>query len=189
MTPRPKKIHNSVERLAEQFTNWVGSPASLVLHTIVFAASFVLVLFGAALDKVLLVLTTAVSLEAIYLAIFIQMSVNRASQSLAVVEEDIGEIQEDVEEIERDVDEIQKDVDEIQEDVEEIERDVDEIQKDVDEIQEDVEEIEQDVDKLEAEEQKENARDAAQDKSLDAIQDTLHKLLVDLEALKSAQRK
>lgn len=68
-------------------------------------------------DRMLLVLTTVVSLEAIYLAIFIQMSLNRTRESLAEVEQDIDEIQEDVDEIQHDVDEIQEDVGEIQEEI------------------------------------------------------------------------
>lgn len=68
-------------------------------------------------DEVLLILTTVVSLEAIYLAIFIQMTVNRTSMSLREVEADVDEIQKDVDEIQEDIDEIQEDVDEIQEDV------------------------------------------------------------------------
>ena len=55
-------------------------------------------------EKMLLVLTTAVSLEAIYLSIFIQMSINRHS-------EDIEELQEDIEEIREGVDEIQENID------------------------------------------------------------------------------
>jgi peptidoglycan hydrolase CwlO-like protein len=67
----------------------------------------------------LLVLTTAVSLEAIYLALFIQMTVNKNTKSLADVEEDIEEIAVDVEGIEKDIDEIQEDVEEIEKDDEE----------------------------------------------------------------------
>lgn len=111
---KPQKI--TLEGSAEKATQWIGSTSSLVFHTIVFVVVFALPFFGARLDTVLLVLTTVVSLEAIYLAIFIQMSVNKANQ-------DIEEIQEDVEDIQEDVDEIQKDVDEIQEDIEEIEED------------------------------------------------------------------
>jgi low affinity Fe/Cu permease len=59
------------------------------VHTFAFAACFLVVWFGAPLEKVLLVLTTAVSLEAIYMAIFIQMAVNQNTQSLEEVEEDI----------------------------------------------------------------------------------------------------
>jgi peptidoglycan hydrolase CwlO-like protein len=98
-------------------------------------------LFGVDFEKVLLVVTTVVSLEAIYLSLFIQMSVNRTTQALAVVEHDIEELSEDVEEIGDDVEEIQKDIEEIGDDVEEISEDVEEIQKDIDEIQEDVEDL------------------------------------------------
>jgi len=109
-----KAAKKTVERTAIMFTNWVGSIQSLIVHTILFVGCFVLVFMGINLDEVLLILTTVVSLEAIYLAIFIQMSVNRTAQSLEEVEEDIDEIQKDVDEIQEDVDEIQKDVDEIQ---------------------------------------------------------------------------
>ncbi len=109
--------------------DWIGSVSSLVVHTIFFIASFGLILFGLNSDKVLLIVTTIVSLEAIYMAIFIQMAVNQNNRSLNEMEVDIDEIQEDV-------DEIQKDVDEIQEDVDEIQKDVDEIQEDVEEISE-----------------------------------------------------
>lgn len=107
----------------EKITGWIGSPASLVLHTILFVLAFGLGLFDiAGWDMVLLLLTTAVSLEAIYLAIFIQMTVNKHTDSLREVEEDIDEIQEDVDEIQEDVDEIQEDVEDIQEDAEKDDR-------------------------------------------------------------------
>ena len=50
-------------------------------------------------DKMLLVLTTVLSLEAIYLAIFIQMSVNRSHEHIEDLKEDVTEIQEDIEDI------------------------------------------------------------------------------------------
>lgn len=106
----------------------VGSTPSLIVHTLLFLSSFLLALVGVfQWDIMLLVLTTIVSLEAIYLAIFIQMSVNRQAVELAEVSEDVEDIQEGIEEISQDVDEIQKDVDEIQEDVEDIQEDVEEI--------------------------------------------------------------
>jgi peptidoglycan hydrolase CwlO-like protein len=80
--------------------------------------------FGVSSITVLLFLTTIVSLEAIYLSIFIQMTVNQQAKELEEVSEDIEEIQEDVEGIQKDVDEIQEDVEEIQEDVEEIQEEV-----------------------------------------------------------------
>ncbi len=159
------------EKTAFGFTQWIGSTSSIVAHTVVFAACFVLVVFGVGLDKVLLILTTAVSLEAIYLAIFIQMSVNRNTQSLEEVEEDVAEIAEDVEEVQKDVDEIQKDVDEI-------EKDIDEVQKDVDEIQEDVEDI------TEGETVDEH-RERVNRESLDKIEATLAKLIDEIEKIKA----
>ena len=114
------KSDKAIELVAIKTTSWIGSPASIIFHTLMFIASFVLYFFEIPLDDILLVLTTIVSLEAIYLSIFIQMSVNRQNKKLDDVAEDVGEIQKDVDEIQEDVDEIQKDVDEIQEDVEDI---------------------------------------------------------------------
>ena len=126
MKKTPKPLPTKIEQLANSFTMSVGSPASIIIHTLLFISAFAFVFFGVPLDTVLLVLTTIVSLEAIYLALFIQMSVNKNTQSLAEVEEDIDEIQEDVEEIQEDVEEIEKDIDEIQEDVEENDKEFDE---------------------------------------------------------------
>lgn len=103
-----KKLRNNTraERTAENMTRWIGSPLSIVVHTLLFILAFSSPLWGISFDRMLLILTTAVSLEAIYLAIFIQMSVNRNTESLVEVEEDIEEIQEDIDEIVEDVDEI-----------------------------------------------------------------------------------
>ncbi len=146
---------NHLESLALSVTRGVGSIWSIIIHTLLFAGAFILVFFGADLERILLVLTTIVSLEAIYLSIFIQMSVNHQARALASVEKDIDEIAEDVEGISQDVEEIAEDVGEIAEDVEdiqeaheEIQEDIEEIQKDVDEIQGDVEEIQKDVDEI-----------------------------------------
>ena len=116
----------TVEMIALKLTKWIGSSASLVVHTVLFLFAFILVVVGIPFDRVLLVLTTIVSLEAIYLSIFIQMSVNRSESRLDVVSRSVSEI-------EKDVDEIQIDIDEIQEDVEGIEKDIDEIQEDIEE--------------------------------------------------------
>ncbi len=135
------KIKKPSKNNIVNFTTWIGSNESLIIHSIVFGFFFLISILGADFDKILLVLTTLVSLEAIYLSIFIQMSVNRQGEQLEIVSEDIEEIQEDVEEIQKDVEGIEEDIDEIQEDVEEIEKDIDEIQEDVEEIQEDVDEL------------------------------------------------
>ncbi len=105
----------------EKISKGVGSVFSLYIHTAFFALSFLLILLGVPADRVLLILTTLVSLEAIYLAIFIQMTVNKNTESLEEVEEDLDEIQEDIEDIQEDVDEIQEDIDGIEEEVDDIE--------------------------------------------------------------------
>ena len=121
--------------LVEKIITGVGSTYSLIIHTIVFALSFVCSLAGIVpWNSMLLVLTTILSLEAIYFSIFIQMTVNRQAQELAGVSENVEDIQEDIEEISQDVDEIQKDVDEIQEDVGEIQEDVEEISDESEEV-------------------------------------------------------
>lgn len=154
----------------ENVVTWIGSPASVVIHTLAFVGFFAAALFNlVSFDRMLLVLTTLVSLEAIYLAIFIQMTVNQHTASLKEVEEDIDEIQEDVEEL-------GEDLDEIQEDIEEISEDIDEIQEDVEEIQEDVEEI--------SEDEEEEKRKNVQKVTLEQLTSDVRRVLEDLEALK-----
>lgn len=151
---------NHTRTFSERVTKWIGSTSSLVVHTFLFAGSVALIFFGVSADSMLLVLTTVVSLEAIYLSIFIQITVNRQAESLEDVEEDIDEIQEDVKEISEDVDEISKGIDEIQEDVVEISKDIDDIQ--------------------EHDEEEEKA-------SLDKIETLLKQAVEDLERLKKQQ--
>ena len=114
---------------SKKVTDWIGSVSSLVIHTIFFIAIFLLRFWGFTSDEVLLILTTIVSLEAIYLSIFLQLTVNEHGRELEEVSENIEEIQGDVDEIQKDVDEIQEDVDEIQEDVDEIHENVEDIQE------------------------------------------------------------
>lgn len=120
------KSAEGLERVAVRATRWIGSTSSIVVHTIFFIVSFVLYFAGIEIDKILLVVTTIVSLEAIYLSIFIQLSMNMQARHLSEVARDLEEIQEDVEEIQEDVEGIEKDIDEIQEDVEEINEEEDE---------------------------------------------------------------
>ena len=108
---------------SERVTGWIGTPASIAVHTLIFAGTFALPLWGISFERILLVLTTVVSLEAIYLAIFIQMTVNRNTASLADVEEDIEDIHEEVEGLGEDVEEISEDIDRIQGDTAEEESD------------------------------------------------------------------
>ncbi|HWA32297.1 MAG TPA: hypothetical protein VG694_02515 [Candidatus Paceibacterota bacterium] len=108
-------MRKKFEDLSKKITTWIGSPSSIIVHTIFFIVIFGLRFFGVSPNDILLILTTVVSLEAIYLSIFIQMTVNRHSAELEEVSGDIDEIQEDVDEIQKDIDEIQEDVEDIQE--------------------------------------------------------------------------
>ena len=125
---------SALDRIANGIIAWIGSTASLIFHTLLFIFSFLLPIFKiVGFQEMLLVLTTIVSLEAIYLSIFIQMSVNKSNRHIEVIKEDVNEIQEDIDEIQEDIDEIQEDIDEIQEDIDEI---ADDDEKDDDEHKE-----------------------------------------------------
>ncbi|MDR3546990.1 MAG: hypothetical protein P4M11_01710 [Candidatus Pacebacteria bacterium] len=120
----------------DNIITWIGSIPSLIFHSVLFTGFLILTITQPqARDSILLVWNTIVSLEAIYLAIFIQFTVNRNTRSLLEVEEDIDEIQEDVEELGEDLDEIQEDIEEMSEDIDEIQEDVEELNED--EVEED----------------------------------------------------
>jgi len=112
----PKRIVNTALAL----TRAIGSPLSIVIHTVLFIGAFMLAYEDyITFDRMLLLLTTIVSLEAIYLSLFIQMTINYTTESLEEVSEDIEEMQEDIGEIQEDVDELQEDVEDIAEEDEE----------------------------------------------------------------------
>lgn len=116
-----------LEKVTDGAMWWIGSIPSLIVHSLVFIGAFLLPVFNIVpVDKMLLVLTTILSLEAIYLAIFIQMSVNRNNEHIEDIRDDIEEIQDDIEEISEDIEEISEDIDDIQEDIEDIAEDEDE---------------------------------------------------------------
>lgn len=152
ITKKPTKKESELEKLAVQMTHWVGTPQSLIVHTFLFAAAFFAYYLGIAFETVLLVLTTIVSLEAIYLSLFIQLSVNHATESLEDVEEDIGEIQEDVGALEGGFGEIQ-------EDVEGLEGNVKKMTHNVEELEADVENISEDIDRYYLEEDREQSQE------------------------------
>jgi len=129
-----KKPKEKLEEFAFAVTRSVGSIESIVIHSILFLAAFASVWSGiVAFESMLLFLTTIVSLEAIYLSIFIQMTINYQAENIDEIQEDIDEIQEDVDEIQEDVDEIQEDVEEMTEEEKEDKQDktLEEIQKDL----------------------------------------------------------
>ncbi|MBW8360305.1 MAG: hypothetical protein K0M63_10960 [Weeksellaceae bacterium] len=122
-----------LEGIANGIIWWIGSIPSLIVHTLLFLSAFLLPLTGVVeYDKMLLVLTTVLSLEAIYLAIFIQMSVNKSSEHIEILRDDVTEIQEDIEDIQEDIEEISEDLEEISDDIEDIQEDIEDIAEDED---------------------------------------------------------
>jgi uncharacterized protein YoxC len=176
---------DSTMRGIERLIVWIGSRTSLVIHSLIFVVFFAVSIFKwVPWDLMLLVLTTLVSLEAIYLAIFIQMTVNRQSQSLKEVEEDVGDIQEDIEELGENVEELGENVEELGENVEGLKEDVEDIQEDIEDLgedlKEDAEEDQQDhVEPGDAEQHKKT-----QAEILEALTNDVRAILTSLESMK-----
>lgn len=138
------KTPEKVQKTALTITRWIGSPSSLIIHTLLFVAAFLAVdLNVISWNEMLLFVTTVVSLEAIYLSIFIQMTINYTTQELQGVGQDIDEIQKDIDELQEDVEDIEEsdDADEkrkaeqlrtlstIQSDLRKLMNDIDRLQK------------------------------------------------------------
>ena len=79
---KKKSKNKQLESLAIHFTEAIGTPISIIIHTALFIAAFMFYFAGIPFETILLVLTTIVSLEAIYLSLFIQLSVNKNTESL-----------------------------------------------------------------------------------------------------------
>ena len=181
-----------MEKGASNITKWIGSTTSVTLHTILFIISFTLPYMGiVTFERMLLVLTTIVSLEAIYLSIFIQMSINMNNQNIEIIQEDIEELGEDIEELGEDIEELGEDIEEIGEDIEELGEDIEEIGEDIeelneglDEIQKDVDEIQEDVVEIQEETKEEQGNDKKENEILLSIQATLVLLQKEIEQLK-----
>jgi low affinity Fe/Cu permease len=105
-----KILKDKFNNLPRKITNSIGSFASIVIHTILFVGIFALRFWAVSFSDILLILTTAVSLEAIYLSIFIQISVNKQMEDLKSVSMGIDKINEDVEEIQESVENIEENV-------------------------------------------------------------------------------
>jgi len=180
----PPTIHSGpgqkrpiLERIALAAPRYIGSPVSLVLHSIFFVGIFALQWIGYTFEEIMLILTTVVSLEAIYLSIFIQITVNHQARKLTEVSEDVEEISEDVEEI-------SEDVEGISEDVEEISKDIDDIQEDVKEISEDVEDLGEEIEKDDQEYTADRTHDI---QKITYIQGALEELLREVKAMKDGR--
>jgi len=141
MVKKKDSKNKQLESLAIRLTGAIGTPLSIIIHTALFIIAFLFYFAGIPFDTILLVLTTIVSLEAIYLSLFIQLSVNKNTESLEEVEEDIEEIQEDVEGLEGEFDEIQEDVEGLEGNIKRLRENVTEIGADVEDISDDIEKM------------------------------------------------
>ncbi len=129
MVRKIKSQFNLLETASVKFTEWVGTPYSIVLHTVLFVGIFLLQRFGFTTDQILLILTTAVSLEAIYLAIFIQMTVNRHAESLEDIEEDMEELSEDMDDDESENTQTAKTLQNIEKQLKKVREDLEQLKK------------------------------------------------------------
>lgn len=106
----------TLSNLPDRLIAWVGTGQSLIIHTFLFVFAFVAHwIFGWTFDIILLVLTTIVSLEAIYLAIFIQRSVNQQATRLDDVEESLDDVEESLDDVEENLDDVEESIDAVEE--------------------------------------------------------------------------
>jgi hypothetical protein len=85
-----------MESIAKKITQWIGTPASIILHTIFFTVMGLWFLLDASKrDHILLVLTTIVSLEAIYQMLFLQLTVNMQGETIEEMQETVEEFAEE----------------------------------------------------------------------------------------------
>jgi uncharacterized protein YoxC len=165
-----KKKESSIERGAVQITEWLGTPLSIGIHTCIFTLAFLSYFLGVSFETVLLVMTTFLSIEAIYLSLFIQLSVNVTKESLEDVEEDIEDIQEDVEGLEGASREMQ-------EDVEGLEGNLRKLRKNMQGLEEDVEDISEDIDRFTLEDDKEAGAQSAHIESSKSLQNVEREII------------
>lgn len=141
MVKKKRTKNQQLESVAIRITELIGTPFSIIVHTLLFVGAFLFYFGGVAFETILLVLTTIVSLEAIYLSLFIQLSVNKNTESLEGVEEDIEEIAEDVEGLEGEFDEIAEDVEGLEGNIKKLRENVSELGADVEDISVDIEKL------------------------------------------------
>lgn len=106
-----------IEKIALKIVKLIGTVESVIIHTILFTLAILLYIFNCYdRETIMLVVTTIVSLEAIYLSIFIQMGINNHGKKLEEIKENVEDIQENVEDIQENVEDIQEDVEELNDD-------------------------------------------------------------------------
>lgn len=122
-------MKDKIKALAKRITVFLGSVESLFAHTLIFGLCFLGVFFGVPMDRILLIVTTAVSLEAIYLAIFLQLTINDI-QSQDTAQDELQEKLQELEELhhakeEQFAEKILDRLDDMEEEIDDIEAKVD----------------------------------------------------------------
>ncbi len=181
---KKKSKNKQLEDLAIRLTEAIGTPISIIIHTALFIVAFLFYFAGVKFDTILLVLTTIVSLEAIYLSLFIQLSVNKNTESLEEVEEDIEEIQEDVEGLEGEFDEIQEDVEGLEGNIKKLRENVTGLEANVEDISVDIEKLGDDPSEEELIHQQSNISLKNIEKEILTLSTGILALKDDLEVLK-----
>lgn len=97
----PAIYKEKLERVVQGCIKWTGSLMSIFVHTLLFASVFSLYLRGVPVDQILLILTTVVSLEAIYLSLFIQYTVNKQTEEHKELKGKVHHLHEHMEEQKR----------------------------------------------------------------------------------------
>lgn len=75
-----EKFKDKLEVIAQAITESVGTPLSIILHTLAFVGIMSLGFFGVDWNTVLLILTTLLSVEAIYLELLNLFVNNRLAE-------------------------------------------------------------------------------------------------------------
>ena len=88
---------NFLEKFSFGLAHLIGTPTSLLLHTLIFGVFLTLRYFNLVSNGVLFILAAAACLEAIYMAIFLQVLVKNNTKTLNQLKGNIGEIKEEQE--------------------------------------------------------------------------------------------
>lgn len=88
---------NFFEKLSFKLARLIGSPLSLLLHTLIFGGFLFLRYLGVINNAVLLVLAAAACLEAIYMVIFVQMITKNNTKTLGEIQKKMETMQQEEE--------------------------------------------------------------------------------------------
>ncbi len=114
-------------KIAYKVAQAAGTPLSILIHTLFFLTAFGFVLFGFDFDRVLLVVTTVVSLEAIYLSLFLQIAVNMQTKNINTQTKHIEDVKEEIEDIQENIEDQTKHIEDVKEEIEDIQENIEDL--------------------------------------------------------------